>query len=153
MRRSLKLTLIALAVLVFVVVSAGLARVLSANNAERGAIANLLDAQAGGDGAAVARMIEGCGPGSACAARQQANATKLRRAGDVKIALLTPSSRFVLGDERGVTRVAWSIIGTGQTHVQCVGVHRTGNVVSGMGIELTSLSAPIDNEADCSGQG
>jgi hypothetical protein len=151
--RSLKLTIIALAVLVFIAVSAGLARVLSANNAERGAIASLLDAQARGDGPAMARLIEGCAPGSACAARQQANAAKLRRAGDVKIALLTPSSRFLLGEKRGVTRVAWSIIGTGQTHVQCVGVHRTGNVVSGMGVELTSLSAPINNEADCSGQG
>jgi len=151
--RSLKLALIALAVLVFLAVSAGLARILSANNAERGAIATLLDAQARGDGAAMARMIEGCPSGSACAARQQANAARLRRSGDVKIALLTPSSRFVLGDERGVTRVAWSIIGSGQTHVQCVGVHRTGNVISGLGVELTGLSAPIANDADCPGQG
>jgi hypothetical protein len=155
--RSLKLALIALAVLIFVVISAGLARILSANNAERGAIADLVGAEARGDGAAVARLIEGCSPGSACAERQQAAAAKLRRPGDVKIALLTPSSRFVFGDTRGVTRVAWSVIGTGGaktvTHVQCVGIHRTGNVVSGLGVQITALSAPIANDADCPGQG
>lgn len=151
MRRPLKLALIAIAVVAFLVISAGLARILSANNAERAAIDGVLRAQARGDGAAVAALLTACDP--ACAALQRRNAARLRHPGDVKIAQLAPSSRFVLGSARGVTRVAWTVVGTQRTVVQCVGVHRTGNVVAGMGVELTSLSAPIARNRDCPGQG
>jgi hypothetical protein len=153
MSRHLKLGLVAVAVLAFVLVSAGLARILQANNAERTAISDLMAAEARGDATGVARLLRGCAAHRACVARQRATTARVRRPGDVKLALLQPSSRFLLGGARGVTRVAWSIVGTQTTHVQCVGVTRTGNVLQGMGVELTSLSAPIPGDRDCPGQG
>jgi hypothetical protein len=33
--------------------------------------------------------------------------------------------------------------------VQCIGVRRTGNPLSGIEVALVSLSAPIPNEGDC----
>jgi hypothetical protein len=151
--RQLKLVLIAVGVLAFLLVSAGLARILSANNAERAAIADLMAAQARGDASRVARLLRSCAADPACVARQRAITARVRHPGKVKLALLQPSSRFVLGGARGVTRVAWSVVGTQTTRVQCVGVHRTGNVLRGMGVELTSLSAPIPGDRDCPGQG
>lgn len=153
MTRPLKLGLIAAGVLVFLLASAGLARVLSANNAERAAIERLMTAQARGDAAGMRRLIEGCRPGTACAATQRVNAARQRRPGEVKLAQLVPSSRIVLGGTSGVTRVAWTTTATQRTSVQCVGIRRTGNVVSGMGVELTSLSEPIGNTSDCPHQG
>jgi hypothetical protein len=153
MSRRLKLALVAVAVLAFLLVSAGLARILSANNAERAEIADLMAAQARGDAAGVARLLRGCAADHACVARQRAITARVRRPGDVKLALLQPSSRFLLGGARGLTRVAWSVVGTQTTRVQCVGVQRTGNVLQGMGVVLTSLSAPIPGDRDCPGQG
>jgi hypothetical protein len=147
--RALKLGLAGLAVLVFLVISAGLARILSANNAERDAIRALMASQASGDAAGVVRQLSGCAPSSSCRARQRANVARLRHPGAVKLASVEPSSRFVLGSMDGTTRVAWTVVGTGRTTVQCVGVRRTGNVVTGMGVKLTALSAPIDPQSDC----
>jgi hypothetical protein len=153
MSRQLKLTLVAVAVLAFVLVSAGLARILEANNAERAAISELMAAQARGDVTRVARLLRGCATEPACVARQRAITARVRRPGEVKLALLQPSSRFLIGGTRGVTRVAWSVVGTRTTRVQCVGVERTGNVIRGMGVVLTSLSPPIPGDRDCPGQG
>jgi hypothetical protein len=73
---------------------------------------------------------------------------RLRRSGGVKILQLTSSTAYSLTGATGKTRLAWTVIGALPV-VQCIGVRRTGNAVSGIKVALTSLSAPIPNEADC----
>jgi hypothetical protein len=147
--RTAKLALIVLVVVVFVAASAALARILSASSAERTAIGDVVATEARGDAPEVIRRIAGCAGSPACRARQRANASRLRRAGAPKLLALDPSTRFSLGGVRGVTRVAWGVPGRGPPVVQCVGVRRTGNVVSGFGVSLTGLSAPIGRQAAC----
>ncbi len=79
MSRAARILLIVLAALAFFVLSGLLARVLSANTAERAAIVRLLRAQARGDGARV------------------------------QVLAYDPSTRFSLGGTRGVARVAWRV--------------------------------------------
>jgi hypothetical protein len=147
--RPLKLVLIVLAVALFLGASGALARVLSAASAERAAIAELVATEARGDAAGVTRRLEGCGGAPACRARQRANAARLRRPGETKLFRLDPSTRISLGGVRATTRVAWGVPGRGRPIVQCVGVRRTGDVVSGFAVALIALSRPIDAESDC----
>jgi hypothetical protein len=149
--RSAKLFLILVAVALFLAASGALARVLSAASAERAAIGELVALQARGDAAAMIRRLDGCAAAPACRARQRANAAELRRPGETKLFRLDPSTRIALGGVRGITRVAWGVPGRGRPVVQCVGVHRSGDVVSGFGVALTSLSRPIGRESDCRG--
>ena len=53
-----------------------------------------------------------------------------------------------LSSKSGPTRVVWRA-GDGLPTVQCVQVRRTGNVLAGMDVTLTGLSAPIEREASC----
>ena len=53
-----------------------------------------------------------------------------------------------LGAADGPTRVVWQREGLLPT-VQCVGVRRTGTALTGPGVTLVSLSAPIEREASC----
>jgi hypothetical protein len=140
--------LIVLAVLVFLVVSAGIARALSAASAERGAIGELIRVQARGDADGVIARLEGCAADPACARAQRRTTARVRRGGVIRVLNLDPSTRFDLGGLRGVTRVAWVREG-GRPVVQCVGVHRTGGLASGFRVRLTSLSGPIDGESSC----
>jgi hypothetical protein len=149
--RTLKLLLILLALALFLAASGALARVLSAGSAERAAIGEVVAVQARGDAAGVIRRLDGCARARACRARQRANAGRLRRAGETKIFRLDPSTRLSLGGADGITRVAWGVPGRGRPIVQCVGVRRTGDVVSGFAVSLTSLSRPIGAERDCPG--
>jgi hypothetical protein len=137
-----------LVLLAFLVISAGLARVLSANGAERSAIARLLDAQAQGDTAAMVARIDGCAREPACRASAGANAARLRSSGKVEIVRLDPSTNFSLGGATGTARVVWTTPSR-TTVVQCVQVHRGGDVVSGLTIGLRRLSAPIDRQSSC----
>ena len=61
MRRRSLILLIALGLIVFLAISALLARVLSVGGAERTAITGLVQAEARGDAAAMIRQIQGCG--------------------------------------------------------------------------------------------
>src|SRR3954465_5794581 len=97
--------LIPVAVVVFLLVSAGIARALSAAAAERGAIGELVRVEAKGDAAGGVTRLEGCDP--ACARAQRRNATRLRRRGAIRVLNLEPSTRFALGGVRAKTRVAW----------------------------------------------
>jgi hypothetical protein len=146
-----KLVLILLVVALFLAASAALARVLSASSAERAAIGELVAVQARGDAAGVVRRLDGCAAAPACSARQRANVGRLRRPGETKLFRLDPSTRMSLGEVREITRVAWGVPGRGRPVVQCVGVRRTGDVVSGFAVALTSLSRPIGAETDCPG--
>ncbi len=148
MRRSVRILLLASGVLAFVLVSLALARVLNANGAERNAILALLQAQARGDAPAMVARIDGCARRPDCLATQRENAARLRSPGDVELVRLDASTSFSLGGTSGVARVVWTTPSR-TTVVQCVAVHRGGDVVGGLSVELRELSRPIGHEAAC----
>jgi hypothetical protein len=135
-----------LGVLAFLAVSALLARWLSTENAERDKVEALLAAQARGDAAGMLRELDGCDGG--CAAQVRANAQRLRRAGDVQIVAYESGTSHSLTGDTAPTRVVWRTPDT-LTVVQCVGVRRTGNPVSGLDVDLLDLGAPIRRTASC----
>jgi hypothetical protein len=135
-------------VLLFLAISALLARFLSSENLERDQEAALLQAQAKGDMNGMLDRLSGCRRSPACVATARANASSLRRPGAVKIISLKSRTAYSLTGTMGKTRLAWTVIGRLPV-VQCVEVRRTGNFLSGIEITLLSLSAPISNEADC----
>ncbi len=148
MQRRLKLALVALAVLLFLAISALLARAFSIDGAERAAITRLVDDEARGRTASMAALIHGCGASSFCQARVASDARLLRRSGRVLILELNPSAGFSLTSTLGTARVAWRA-GTHLPVVQCVRVRRAGNVISGLSIQLLEISARIKSGADC----
>lgn len=148
MRRPQRLLLLAIAVVAFLIVSAGLARVLSANSAERAAIHDALDAQATGDPQALIAAIDGCADSAGCRATATANATRLRSSGKLELARLDLSTGFSLLDTTGTARVVWKTPSR-LTVVQCARVHRAGNVVSGIEVDVVALSRPIGRETSC----
>jgi hypothetical protein len=134
----------------FLAVSFLLARFLSTENTERDADLALIQAEARGDVAGMLAELSGCRTNPACVALVRANAAnpRLRRGGAVKILSLKSATAYSLTGASGKTRLAWTVIGKLPV-VQCVDVRRTGNFLKGITINLTSLSAPIPNEADC----
>jgi len=142
--------LIALAVLLFLVVSGLLARFLSIENVERDADLALIQAQARGDYSGMLARLHGCSASPACAAQIRANVAnpRLRRAGAVKILSLESPTAYSLTGATGRTRLAWTVIGTLPV-VQCVTVRRSGNPISGIDVTLLALSPPIPNEGGC----
>lgn len=150
--RRRRLLLLASAVVAFAVISALLARVLSANSAERDAVVQLLNAQVRGHVGAVRRQISGCAPASPCEAHLSQVVSRVRRPGRVLVLSYEAASGFSLGGTAGIARVAWRTDSQVKPVVQCVSVRRTGNPVSGLGIELTALSSPIGNETSCPGK-
>ena len=137
---------IAAAVVAFLAVSAVVARWLQADNAERAKVERLLQAQGRGDAAAMAREIDDCG--RACRTGVERLATRLSRPGELEIVRYDSQTAHALGSAAGATRVVWQLPGTLPT-VQCVEVRRTGNALTGPGVTLRSLSAPIGREASC----
>jgi hypothetical protein len=146
--RGKQLALILLGLVLFLGISALLARFLSVENAERSDVLALLQAEAAGDERGMLVRLSGCRSSPACVASVKANAAKLRRPGSVKILSLTSHTAYSLAGASAPTRVAWIVIGR-LPKVQCVGVKRTGNFISGVSVALLSLSAPIPNEGDC----
>jgi hypothetical protein len=146
-RRSL-LALIGAGILVFLLISALLARVFSANGAEQSAITGLVKAEAAGNEAGMLARIEGCALSASCRARVAQDAAALRRSGTVSILQLQPSTSFSLGSMVGTARVAWRA-GSSLPIVQCVRVRRTGDVLSGLRVELLELSAQIHSDSSC----
>ena len=139
---------IAAAVLVFLIISALLARVFSANSAEQSAITALVTAQARGDAAAIVDSISGCRSSPACRVRAAQNAAALKHPGSVSIIQLQPSTSFSIGGTEGTARVAWNVGGS-LPIVQCVRVRRTGNPISGLRVELLEVSRRIPNDTAC----
>jgi hypothetical protein len=148
LRRRTLLSLVALGVLVFLVISALLARAFSANGAEQTAITNLVKAEAAGNEAEMLVRIDGCAESASCRARVAHDAADLKRPGSVSIINLQPSTGFSLGGTTGTARVAWRA-GSSLPIVQCVHVWRSGNVISGLHIHLTELSARIKSNRAC----
>ncbi len=144
---------IAAAVLVFLAVSALLARVFSANSAEQSAITALVKDEARGDASAIVDDIAGCRAMPSCRRRATQLATALTRTGAVSIIQLQPSTNFSLAGTQGTARVAWKAGGPSPSGrlpiVQCVRVRRTGNVISGLKVELLEVSRRIKSDTAC----
>jgi hypothetical protein len=149
MRRAYVLLIVAAVVIVFVVVSALLARVFNADDAERSAVTTLLQAEASGNASAVVAQVKGCGSSASCRVRAQVNAAALKGSGKLSILDYQASAGgFSLGDTQGVGRVAWRL-GDGLPRVQCVLVRRAGNPISGIHIELLDVSKRIKSDTAC----
>jgi hypothetical protein len=148
MRRRQTVVLIALVVIVFLAVSALLARVWSADGAESGAITTLIRAEARGDQNAMLNALHGCRSSPACEARVAADATNLQRAGKVTILHFQSSTGFSFGATLGTARVAWRTPSS-LPIVQCVRVRRDGNAFRAFHIELLEISTRIRSDADC----
>lgn len=148
MRRRTLLSLVALGALVFLVISALLARAFSANGAEQSAITNLVKAEAAGNEAGMLARIEGCARSASCRARVARDVAALKRPGTVSIINLQPSTSFSLSGTTGTARVAWHA-GSSLPIVQCVRVRRSGDVVTGLHIHLLELSARIKSNRAC----
>ena|SRR5256885_3503878 len=142
----MRIALGVLGLVVFLAISALLARWLTVENAERDKVTRLLQAQARGDAAAMVRQLAGCTP--ACAAQARANARRLRRPGSVQIVAYDSATAHALSTRTGVTRVVWKTPPT-LTVVQCVRVRRSGNALGGLTVHLLTLSPPIPRTASC----
>jgi hypothetical protein len=148
MPRRRLIALIVIGLILFFAISAVLARVFSATNAEQAAVTDLVTAEARGDAAAVVADLDGCDRSQACQAGVAADVAALKHPGTVQIAQYSPSTSFSLSTTVGVARVAWAA-GDSKPYVQCVRVRRAGNALSGQTIELLVLSARIRSGADC----
>lgn len=146
--RRLYILLIVLGVLAFLGISAILARVYSADNGERSALTGLVQAEARGDTIAVIARIENCARQPACTARAAALTAALRHPGQVQVLQIVASTGFNVVSTTGTARVAWQVDGS-LPIVQCVVVHRAGNAVSGLHVELIKVSPRIKSDADC----
>jgi hypothetical protein len=148
MRRIHVVVLIGLGLVVFLLISAVLARVFSVDGAERSAIVGLLEAQARGDAHAMVARIYGCAERPACGQRAAVNAASLKRSGAVVILELNPSAGFSLSSTVGTARVAWRA-GSSLPVVQCVRVRRAGNALSGLRVQLLEISLRIKSDTSC----
>ena len=139
---------IAAGILLFLVISAVLARVFSANSAEQAAITSLVQSEARGDVNAIVGAVQDCRTDPGCRQRAALNAAALKHAGAVSIIQLQPSTSFSLGGTEGTARVAWNVGGS-LPIVQCVKVRRTGNAISGLRVELLEISPRIKSDTAC----
>jgi hypothetical protein len=147
-RRALRYALVGLAALAFLVVSAGLARVLGAANAERDAAVEMVKAQSHGDSGAVIAGIRGCRSDPACRERLAAQVARLRSRGKVRVLRLDGPSHFALAARTGTTRIVWRA-GDAIPVVQCVKLRRAGDLREGFRVEVLALSPPIRRDAGC----
>jgi hypothetical protein len=147
MRVRRRTLLIACGVVVFLLLSALLARWLGLENVERDDIVALLAAQAHGDSAAMLAQLPGCV--GRCRANVIEDARRLKRAGTILILADQSQTAYSLTSSVGETRVAWKATGSVLPIVQCVRVQRSGNAISGLTIRLRAVSLPIPGTADC----
>ena len=132
---------------VFLGLSFLLARGLTASSTERGKVLALLEAQARGDADAVLAELPACRAEPACAETTRRTTGELARPGEVEILTYAPSTNLSLTRRTGSARVAWRA-GKTLPVVQCVRVRRDGPLTGG-GVELLAISAPIGLEAPC----
>ena len=146
-RRTALAIVVGFGAFVFLGLSFLLARGLTGASAERGKVLELLEAQASGDADAVLERLPACRAEPACAQVTRARVRKLERPGAVQILNYRPSTRLSLTRRTGTGRVAWRA-GKSLPVVQCVRVRREGPLTGG-GLELLALSAPIRLQGDC----
>ncbi len=148
--RRLYIVGIVVGVLLFLAISALLARVFSVDDAERSAITSLVQTEAQGNASGVIARIDGCAQDAACRARAVVDAAALKHRGSISILRLDPSAGFSLTSTLGTARVAWSVGGS-LPIVQCVRVRRAGNALSGLEVQLLSVSPKLAGDATCPG--
>jgi hypothetical protein len=73
---------------------------------------------------------------------------KLKRPGAVEVLQYLPSVQVTFTRTTGTGRIAWRAGRTGLPVVQCVRVRRDGPL-TGNGVQLLSISAPIPGESAC----
>ena len=147
MRRTQILIVVGFGVFLFIGITAMLARALSATGTERSRVLEVVQAEANGDARTVLRHTPACAREPACVAATQTFVSELKRSGHVEILQYRPSVQMPVTSGVGTGRVAWRT-GAGAPVVQCVRVRREGPL-SGAGVELLAISAPIGNEAGC----
>jgi len=147
MRRTRLLIVIGLAAVVFLGLSALMARALTGAGDERARVLDLVEAQARGDVEAALAELPACRAQPACVEVVRARVQELERAGPVEILNYQPSVQVALTRQTGVGRVAWRAGGSGPV-VQCVRVRRDGPL-TGADVELLAISAPIGGEESC----
>jgi hypothetical protein len=147
MRRARIGIAVGFAVFLFIGASGLLARALTGPGNERKQVLELVQAQARGDERAVLGMLSACSAQPACARVTRERVRALRRPGRVEILTYSPSVQVALTNRLGTGRVAWRA-GAGGPVVQCVRVRREGPLTGG-GVELLAVSAPIGGEAGC----
>lgn len=147
MRRARIGLAVGFALFVLVGLSVLLARGLTGAGSERAAVLDVLRAQARGDADAVLAALPACRAEPACADVTRRRVAELARPGEVEILTYAPSVQVALTERTGSGRVAWRA-GSGLPVVQCVRVRREGPL-SGGGVELLALSAPIGGEESC----
>ena len=108
----------------------------------------LLQAQAKGDVPGMLAQLPGCAARPSCVATVRSDAAHLRRPGTVLILSTQTTTNHSLTSSTGDTRIAWKAGGRFPV-VQCIRVRRSGNFLTGVGIALQAVSAPIADTADC----
>jgi hypothetical protein len=148
-RRRQKIALLVIVVILFLAVSAVLARVWSGDGAEQSAVTALVTDEARGDAAAMIAAMTGCTGDPACRARVAADAATLKRPGPISVLQYQASTGFSLASTLGVARVAWEVVDETKPIVQCVRVRRAGNALSGIHIELLEISSRLTSSGNC----
>ncbi len=95
----------------------------------------------------LARM-SGCSSDHSCRQQVVSNAAALKHPGTVSILQIQPSTGFSLTGTVGYARVAWNV-GDSLPIVQCVRVRRAGDAVSGIRVELLSITPRMKSDATC----
>ena len=148
MRRTRILILAGFGLFFFLGISVMLARALSATGTERSRVLDVARAQARGDARAVLARTPACARQKACEVATETFVARLRRPGEVEILQYRPSVQLPMTRATGTGRVAWRAGKSGLPVVQCVRVRRDGPL-TGAGVELLSISAPIGPEEGC----
>jgi hypothetical protein len=146
LRRPRWLLLIAIGTVLFLAISAILARFFQLDNVERDAELSVLMAETRGDAASMHAQLHDCIYG--CPADVRVDARTLKRPGQVLILAWNSQTSGTLTTKEGWTRVAWKA-GDRLPVVQCFRVQRKGNVISGLTVTLLRVSRPIPTTADC----
>ncbi len=134
-------------VFVFLGLAVLLGRGLTGSISERSAVLDLVEAQAAGDVEAALDKLPKCRAEPACAQLVRDRVQELRRPGEVEILSYDPSVQVALTNRTGTGRVAWRA-GKSLPIVQCVRARRDGPL-TGAGVELLAISAPIGRESGC----
>lgn len=148
MARRTKITAIVFGTFVFLSISLLLARALTGSGSERAKVLDILQAQARGDVEAVLAEMPRCRRDETCSRVTRARVEELQRPGEVEILSFDPSARATLTDATGSARVAWRTDVETFPVVQCVFVSREGPL-SGGGVDVASISNPIELEESC----
>lgn len=134
-------------VFVFLGVAVLLGRGLTGAVSERADVLDLVEAEAAGNADAALAKLPACRAEPACAQVMRDRVRELRRPGDVEILSYEPSVQLALTNRTGTGRVAWRA-GKSLPVVQCVRARRDGPL-TGAGVELLAISAPIGREEGC----